>query len=345
MDWILIITLLLGFYMACNVGANDVANAMGTSVGSRALTLRQAVVLAAILEFTGALLLGGNVSNTIQREIIDSSLFHHEPTIFVLGMMGALLATGALLQLASYLTLPISTTHAIVGALVGFGISAGGMQAIYWKELGTIASSWILSPLLSGFFSFAIFSTLQRTVLFAPTPDGTLVAREQWFVPLQVISACLVAFAHGANDVSNAIGPVAAVINTLKNHSIHAEAAVPIWLLLFGGGGMVIGLSLWGWRVIETVGKKITELTPSRGFSAELGAAATILIASKFGLPISTTHALVGALLGIGMTRGMSALNFSTLRQIVTSWIVTIPLCALFSIIAFYFLKLCFLPN
>lgn len=406
-----IATLLLGFYMAWNIGANDVANAMGTSVGSKALTLKKAVFLAAILEFSGAFFVGSSVSETIQKGIIDPNVFQADPMIFVLGMMGSLLATGALLQVASYFGLPVSTTHAIVGGVIGFGALMGGMDAIHWSQLGWIASSWVLSPLLSGVISYAIFGLIQKKILMTPNPiiasqkvtpyfvflcfsvvtlsmlfqglhlnlsigqavllsgcvglSAAFISRilvqkaaapslqlagglihsieedeiEKRFIPLQILSACLVAFAHGANDVANAIGPVAAVIGVLKTHTMTSQSTVPAWLLALGGAGIVIGLATWGWRVIETIGKKITELTPSRGFSAELGAAITILLASKLGLPISTTHALIGAVLGVGIARGIKALNLQIVKEIVVSWIVTIPLCALFSIIAFYLLK------
>jgi len=459
------LTLVLGFYMAWNIGANDVANAMGTSVGSKALSLRRAVFLAAIFEFAGAFFLGANVSETIQKGIIDPTIFQSDPMIFVLGMMGSLLATGAALQLASYFGLPVSTTHAIVGAVLGFGACIGGIDAVNWRELGWIASSWILSPLLSGVLSYAIFSIIQRKILFALDPIEstqkmapffvflcfTVVALtlcshrpdlstklaiglscliglaaamasrlvvqrittpslqtaegvtpyqavslekalhhlqrvhlsnrdaaysseisnvlghlqrltdtvrkktsflystnryqgvEKIFVALQILSACLVAFAHGANDVANAIGPVAAVMSVLKNNTLSTQSAIPAWLLAIGGAGIVIGLATWGWRVIETVGKKITELTPTRGFSAEFGAAATILLASKLGLPISTTHALIGAVFGVGMARGLKALNLQMLKEILVSWIMTIPFCALLSVLAFYLLKLCFM--
>lgn len=462
-----IVALILGFYMAWNIGANDVANAMGTSVGSKALTLKKAVFVAAILEFSGAFFVGSSVSETIQKGILDPSFFQADPLVFVLGMMGSLLATGALLQVASYFGLPVSTTHAIVGAVVGFGAVIGGVDAVHWDELGWIASSWILSPLLSGAISYGIFSLIQRKILYALDPIAAsqkltpyfvflcfsvvtlsmlfhglnldlststallisggvglcaalislpLVQRisepplqladgfhpyqavslekalhhmqrvhlsnqnetykdqishilnqvqtlsdtvrkstpflqsshqyhgvEKIFISLQILSACLVAFAHGANDVANAIGPVAAVIGVLKTQSLSSQCTVPSWLLALGGAGIVIGLATWGWRVIETIGKKITELTPTRGFSAEFGAATTILLASKLGLPISTTHALIGAVLGVGMARGLKALNLQTIKEIVVSWIVTIPLCALFSIIAFYLLKFCFM--
>jgi len=410
-----IVTLLLGFYMAWNIGANDVANAMGTSVGSKALTLKKAVIIAAILEFSGAYFVGGSVSETIQKGIIDPQVFSHEPMTFVLGMMGSLLATGALLQVASYFGLPISTTHAIVGAVMGFGAVIGGVGAVHWNELGWIASSWIISPLLSGVISYTIFTIIQRKILLAPNPiyashkftpyfvflcftvitlsilfqglhlpisnslalltsgaigltaagasyflirqpkesvlqlAGNLPYAEdsqeveKIFISLQILSACLVAFAHGANDVANAIGPVAAILSVLKTQTITAHAIVPSWLLALGGVGIIIGLATWGWRVIETIGKKITDLTPTRGFAAEFGAATTILLASKLGFPISTTHALIGAVLGVGMARGLKAINLQTIKEIAVSWIVTIPLCAIFSIASFYLLKLLFL--
>ncbi len=461
------VVLILGFYMAWNIGANDVANAMGTSVGSKALSLKRAVFLAAILEFSGAFFVGSSVSETIQKGIIDPQIFQTDPLIFVLGMMGSLLATGALLQVASYFGFPVSTTHAIVGAVIGFGTVIGGFNAIHWDEFAWILSSWIFSPILSGVISYGIFTMIQRKILFALDPIAAsqkltpffiflcfaaatlsvlfhglnldlslgpaflisaavgltaalisrpLIARisdptlqpaetshpyqavslekalhhlqrvhlsnrsesyaeeishilyrmqslrdamkkqdpflqsthhyqgvEKIFISLQILSASLVAFAHGANDVANAIGPVAAVFGVIKTQALIAESTVPSWLLALGGSGIVIGLATWGWRVIETVGNKITELTPTRGFSAEFGAATTILLASKLGLPISTTHALIGAVLGVGMARGLQALNLQTLKEIVLSWIVTIPLCALFSILAFYLLKFCFL--
>lgn len=462
--------LLLGLYMAWNIGANDVANAMGTSVGSKALSLRRAVILAAILEFSGAFFVGSSVSETIQRGIIDPSIFEHHSTVFILGMLGSLLSTGVLLQLASYFGLPVSTTHAIVGAVIGFGAVIGGIDAIHWDGVGWIAASWVISPVLSGLVAHGIFRAIQRNVLYALNPvqaaqkltplfvflcfsvmslsllseriaeqfhlssplifalslsigsvaagisyflvqripepvlqasegfsmqqavgmekalhhlqrvhlanqhehQGEQISHvlaqmrklnesikksalfnasssqyqgvEKIFISLQILSACLVAFAHGANDVANAIGPVAAVLSALETQTIATQSEVPAWLLALGGGGIVIGLATWGWRVIETVGKKITELTPTRGFAAEFGAAATILLASKLGLPISTTHALVGAVLGVGMAGGIRALNLQILREIVLSWIVTIPLCAGLSIASFYLLKWIFIP-
>ncbi len=451
--------------MAWNIGANDVANAMGTSVGSRALTLKRAVIIAAFLEFSGAFFVGSHVSETIQSGIVDPHIFQAEPMIFALGMIGALFATGLWLQIASFNGLPVSTTHAIVGAVLGFGAVVGGLHAVYWMEIVQIALSWVISPVLSGILSYILFTMLQKQIFYSFNPlkrtkrlapylvffcflvitlsvlfDGlknlnldlsfplalfyaslvglffSVISRillrklpvkafeahgyesphqvialrkaqkhllrlklsskgdtndkassllrevealkrevqgkvnyddkesllapvEKIFVYLQIISASLVAFAHGANDVANAIGPVAAVINVLHTNVIPNSSVVPYWLLILGGIGIVIGLATWGWRVIETVGKRITELTPTRGFCAEFGAALTILLATKMGLPISTTHALVGAVLGVGFARGLKALNLKTLRDIALSWVITIPVCAVMSIIIFYILK------
>lgn len=462
-----VIVLLVGFYMAWNIGANDVSNAMGTSVGSGALTLRRAVILAAILEFSGAFFVGGTVSETMQGQLIDVTQFVSTPNILIFGMCGALLGTGLWLQLASYFGLPVSTTHAIIGAILGFGALTLGVTGIEWGMIGSIALSWVISPLLSGVISYAIFGILQRQILFnlnpalatkrhipiflffvffifslslifnglgridlqltfvqaalisllvgliacgigfiivrrLPTPETSqtpaaivlpqtlislekaikhlrrvrsneldathykithlleemhtlkgqlrqetsFIARtseynvvEKAFGFMQVISACFVAFAHGANDVANAIAPVASVLETIKHGVLASTAPVPSWLLAFGGVGIVIGLATWGWRVIETIGRKITELTPTRGFSAEFGAAITILIASKMGLPISTTHCLVGSVLGVGLAGGIRAINLRTLREIALSWIITIPASALMSILCYYALS------
>ncbi len=456
--------------MAWNIGANDVSNAMGTSVGSGALTMRRAVILAAILEFCGAYFVGANVSETMQKGLIDTTLFISDPTTLVLGMCGALLGTGVWIQIASYFGWPVSTTHAIVGAILGFGFLAGGSEAVQWGEVSSIAVSWILSPILSACVSYFIFYIIQRKILYmlnpteaaiklmpvlvfavftvfslsfmfnglenlnvnfsslevlgvslliglltalltfflikklpfisgvplipsratpqsvisiekaikhlervvgssqdimhdkasqilldiktlsrelkkeATVPEKTshYVVVEKLFVYLQILSACYVAFAHGANDVANAIGPVSAVLEIIKNGTIPLTASVPSWLLAFGGIGIVLGLATWGWRVIETIGKKITELTPTRGFCAEFGAATTILLASKLGFPISTTHCLVGAVLGVGAARGIRAINLSMVKDIILSWIVTIPASATVSIIIFYILKAIF---
>lgn len=337
------LALLFGFYMAWNIGANDVANAMGTSVGSKALSLLQAVILAAALEFSGAFLAGDAVSETLQKKILPPETLSLPPEMFILGMLSALLATGILLQIASYFGLPVSTTHAIVGAVTGFGALVGGMSAVSWSTVGKIALSWVLSPLFSGLAAYFLFSFAKQFVRRLAAPQGNVTVgqegTEKIFTFLQIGSASLVAFAHGANDVANAIGPVAAILATLKKGAPPLEAAVPTWLLALGGGGIVLGLATWGWRVIETVGKKITELTPMRGFAAEFGAASVIFLASRWGLPVSTTHALVGALIGVGLAQGTKALNLFVIWEIVISWIVTIPLCAGGCVAIFYVLK------
>ena len=462
------LTFIFGFYMAWNIGANDVSNAMGTSVGSKALTLKNAVILAGILEFAGAFFMGANVSSTIQQGIVDPSFFSLEPMVFAVGMSGALLATGIWINVASYLHLPVSTTHAIIGAVIGFGLLVGGTHAIYWDQLGLITLSWLIAPLISGIVGYFIFDLIQKKILFSLNPlnsaielapyltfffllafsfsifykgypklglsfgifESLLISSgigliaalislfylkkfpktaatehvispqnaydlekavkhlqktklssagpiyekssellkdlkklsfevkkelkysessfqyqnvEKIFAFLQIISACLVAFAHGSNDVANAIGPVAAVIQVVQKNVIPTSFTISPLILFLGGIGIVVGLSTWGWRVIETIGKKITELTPTRGFSAEIGSALTIIIASKLGLPISTTHALVGAVLGVGLARGFKSINLRTIKDILLSWFVTIPLCAILSIIIFYLLKMIFL--
>ena len=432
------LALIFGFYMAWNIGANDVANAMGTSVGSGALTLKRAVIVAGVLEFAGAFLVGSHVTETVRKGIVDTEIFMVDPTVYVLGMLAALLAAGVWLQIASYFGWPVSTTHSIVGAIIGFGLLVGGVQAVNWGKVFSIAASWIVSPLISGTISFFIFMLLRKKIFNAAAPvaaakkltpvlvffvfailtlvmvfkglknlhlhlslfHALLVATaigivgallsafwvsriklnqdsiklqdskdsagikpaggshtrenvdrreyehqgvEKIFIYLQILSACFVAFAHGANDVANAIGPLGAVVSVIRTGVVGMKATVPIWILALGGIGIVIGLATWGWRVIETVGKKITELTPSRGFSAEFGAAVTIVVASRLGLPISTTHTLVGAVMGVGLARGIAALNLNAIREIVLSWVITIPAGATFAIGIYYFLSLFFL--
>jgi len=419
MSFWLILILVAGFFMAWNIGANDVANAMGTSVGSGALTLRQAIFVAGILEFAGAFFFGSHVSETIQKGLIHEQIFAETPFVVVQGMLASLIAAGTWLMIASYYGWPVSTTHTIVGAVVGFGAIVGGIEAVEWRNVAFIASSWILSPLLGGILAYFIFQLLRRQLFYkkdplqaakklmpflvwifvailsvillynglrnvhlklnlastlaiciglgavaalitfclvkniasTPLPEkglspglakahGDLATVENMFSYLQVMSACLMAFAHGANDVANAIGPLSAAVNILQTGTLTASTTVPTWALGLGGVGIVIGLATWGWRVIETVGKKITELTPTRGFAAEFGAATTILLASRLGMPISTTHTLVGAVLGVGMARGLEALNLSMIRDIVASWLITIPAGAIPTIAIYTFLQL-----
>jgi inorganic phosphate transporter, PiT family len=465
---LLILAILFGFYVAWNIGANDVANAVGTSVGSGALSIKQAVLIAAIFEFSGAFFLGSNVSETLESGIVNPDLFSHNMNDYIFGMLASLLAAGIWLQIASYFGWPVSTTHSIVGAVLGFGFVLGGFDAIYWGEISSIVISWVISPLLGGALSYFIFTAIRIKILYEMNPisaakritpylvfimfgiltliilfnglsnidlhltvvevillalaTGALtsyiayflvrrikepnlpvrvhnqqvevalkkaqkhltrveaaasdkilnrvhelllevedltkevevpeekqysefVVVEKIFIYLQIIVACFMAFAHGSNDVANAIGPLAAIVNILFGDSalLHGRN-ISFWLLLLGGIGIVAGLATWGWRVIETVGKKITELTPSRGFSAGFGAATTIVLASKLGLPISTTHVLVGAVLGVGFARGIGAINLNTIRDIVISWVVTVPAGAILSVVFFYALRTIFAP-
>ena len=400
------IAALLAFYMAWAIGANDVANAMGTSVGSGALTVGGAIIVAAIFEFAGAFLAGGHVTDTVRKGMLDMSLLGREQLIY--GMMASLASAGTLLIGATRFGLPISTTHAIVGAIVGFGAVAIGIDAVNWPKVLQISLSWITSPLLAGVIAFAIFHLIRSTILnksnpvhqirkYGPAffffvffiiglvtlfkglkhinldldlmeaiagsvalgligsgigaffirrvqigetdPDHRFDQVERIFVVLQILTACAIAFAHGSNDVANAIGPLAAIVNAVENVDLTAKAPVAPWMLAIGGLGIVIGLATWGYRVMETVGKRITELTPSRGFAAQLAAASTIVLASRLGIPISTTHTLVGAVLGVGLARGITALDLRVVGNILASWIATLPIAAALSVFFYYFFK------
>lgn len=405
----LVLAAAFGLFMAWGIGANDVANAMATSIGSGALTIRQALLVAAIFEFAGAVLAGGEVTSTIRRDIVASSYVVGEPELLIYGMLAALLAAGTWLLVASRMGWPVSTTHSIVGAIVGFAVVALGIDSVEWARVGTIVASWVISPLIAGVIAYFIFNSIQWSILLRPDPlvcarryaplyifvtvtlislvtmfkglshvgfalstmecyvvalcFGAVVALiGRWFVlripvdekaerrfhyatvervfaVLMVITACSMAFAHGSNDVANAIGPVAAVVSVAQSGVVGQDAPVPIWILLLGGAGIVIGLATYGRHVIATVGERITALTPTRGFSAELAAAFTIVFASGTGMPVSTTHTLVGAVLGVGMARGISAINLNVVGRIFVSWIVTVPAGALLSIIFFYLLK------
>lgn len=403
-----------GLLMAFGIGANDVANAMGTSVGAKALTVKQAIIIAMIFEFAGAFLAGGEVTSTIRKGIIDASSMVDTPELLVFGMMASLLAAGIWLIIASYFGWPVSTTHSIVGAIVGFAAVGIGMEVVQWAKVGSIVASWVVSPVLSGTLAFVLFTSVQKLILNTKDPlanakkyvpyymflagfmislvtllkglkhvginlsfgHSLLVAVgfgilifiigkifisrmsiekeadknfhyasvEKVFGLLMIVTACGMAFAHGSNDVANAIGPLAAVVSVVENEGvIGAKSALPIWVLLLGGGGIVLGLALFGAPVMRTIGKKITELTPSRGFAAELAAATTVVIASGTGIPVSTTHTLVGAVLGVGMARGIAALNLGVLKNIAVSWVVTLPAGAILSMMFFFMLKGIFL--
>lgn len=401
---------IFGLFMAWAIGANDVANAMGTSVGSGALTFRQAVMIAAVFELAGAVLAGGEVTATIRKGIIDVSSIGSSPELLVYGMLASLLAAGIWLLVASRQGWPVSTTHSIVGAIVGFGAVGIGMDAVHWGKVGTIVASWVTSPLLAGAISFFLFRSIQKLVINTDNPaasarkyvpayifivgfiiamvtmvkglthvgvklpmsqsaiiavaigllitvigaamirrirydpdanrDFHFASMEKIFGVLMIFTAMAIAFAHGSNDVANAIGPVAAIVGVVQSAGeIAAKSATPLWILLIGGGGIVFGLMTYGHKVIATVGTGITELPPSRGFAATLGAAITIVFASGTGLPISTTHTLVGGVLGVGIARGIGALNGDVIKTIFMSWIVTLPAGAGLSILFFFIFK------
>ena len=412
-SFLLITGCVFGFFMAWGIGANDVANAMGTSVGARALTLFQAILVACIFEFAGAYLAGGEVTSTIRKDIIDPNILSGSPDLLVYGMLSSLLAAGTWLLIASYKGWPVSTTHSIVGAIVGFAAVGISMDAVVWNKVTTIISSWVVSPLMAGTISFLIFKSVQILILDTEDPFanakkfvpgymflvgfviamvtflkglkhvgldlsfqqsllfssafGVVIALlgtaflkgvdnsskqrgdvvfdgvERVFAVLMVFTACAMAFAHGSNDVANAVGPLAAVANIVQSGGeIAAKSSMPWWILLLGGSGIVAGLIMLGYRVIETVGRNITELTPSRGFAAELAAATTVVLASGTGLPISTTHTLVGAVLGVGLARGISAVNARVVGKIILSWIISLPVGAGLSILFFFIFKALF---
>lgn len=398
--------------MAWGVGANDVANAMGTSVGSRALTLTQAIIVAAIFEAAGALLAGGQVTDTLRSKIIDASLLSNHPDTLILGMLASLLAAGTWLIIATRFAWPVSTTHSIVGALIGFGSIELGVKAIYWSKVVNICLSWVITPIIAGVIAYFLFRSVQHFIFNSPHPvksarryvpfyiflvafvlvlvtllqgfshigltpsltesvllamgisvlvaliGGSVIRRihanledtpehidfsglEKIFAVLMMFTACAMAFAHGSNDVANAIGPLAAIVGIVKSGgAVLASSPIPFWVMLLGAGGIVLGLAMYGYKVIATVGTNITQLTPSRGFAAQLATASTVVISSGFGLPISTTQTLVGAILGVGIARGIGALNLSVIRNIFMSWIITLPAGAVLAILFYHLLVL-----
>lgn len=402
-----------GLLMAIGIGANDVANAMGTSVGSKALTVKQAIIIAMIFEFAGAYLAGGEVTDTIRQGVIETSLYATHPETLVFGMMSALLAAGTWLLVASFMGWPVSTTHSIIGAIIGFACVSVGTNAVDWHSIQGIVGSWLITPLIAGIFAYLIFISAQRLIFDTDNPmknakrfvpvymfitamvialvtikkglkhiglhlstgeawivsigvsliimvvgyfyiqrkyaDDSLVDSngyagvESVFSVLMVVTACAMAFAHGSNDVANAIGPLSAVVSTIESSGqIAAQSQIAWWILPLGGIGIVIGLATLGHKVMATVGTGITELTPSRGFAAQLATASTVVLASGTGLPISTTQTLVGAVLGVGFARGIAALNLGVVRNIVASWIVTLPAGALLAVIFFYIMQALF---
>jgi PiT family inorganic phosphate transporter len=322
MDLLLILTIIAGLYMAWNIGANDAANSMATSYGSRALTLKQVIIIGVVLEFCGAFFFGKRVTHTIAKGIVPIEML--DPHLIVIGALAALLSAGFWITLATYYHLPISTSHSIVGAMLGFGLAVVShgdlrLEDIHWNVMVKIVLSWIISPIFGAFLAFVIF-TIIRLLLFERYDIDVI---ENIFKYLQVGTACYVAFAHGSNDVANATGPIAAALGYHET---------PLWVLFIGGLGISIGFATWGYRVIETVGKKITELTPTRGFSAEFATATTVLIASYLGMPISTTHTLVGSVIGVGLAGGLASVNLKIIKRIIASWLLTVPVAAMLAI-------------
>lgn len=443
MSYVLYLALAFGFYMAWSIGSNDAANAMGTSVGSRAITFKEAVIIAAVFEFSGALLAGGDVTDTMRKGILDPALFNslavfpsgNGAELFALGMMAALVAAAVWIHIAAFLGWPVSTTHSIVGAITGFGVVSVGANNVAWWKLGKIVASWGFSPVLGGILAFISFWAIRRLIFDADDPvravkkwspvltfpvfivlalvtffkglsnvalveeygvglgqmlglsvvgaaaasgvvwailqrvdlkkgraarspgedefeegeeESTKFANvERVFRYLQVITACFVAFAHGSNDVANSIGPLAAIVSLFDGTAwaggpIEMNVPVPSWVLALGGLGIVIGLATYGYKVIKTIGSKITDITPSRGFAAEFGAATTIMVGTKAGIPLSTTHTVVGAVIGVGFARGMNALNLKIIWDIIKSWIYTIPFTAVLTMLLYQVFKLIF---
>ncbi|OUL17411.1 phosphate permease [Nostoc sp. T09] len=426
----LAIVALLAFYVAWNLGANDVANAMGTSVGSKAVTLKQALIIAGVLEFAGAVLFGHEVTETLATKVANPALFAATPQILVMGMVTVLLASGVWLQIATSRGLPVSSSHAVVGAIAGFSWVALGVGAIDWSSIGLITIGWILTPLISGAIAALFYSQIKRWILDQP---NQLVQLNEWLpwlsalllgifgvivlpsltqpltnflidqfglnlptydIPLftgavaavgltfyswqqldnskiqhpscaesapkvqpkiqnpterlfgrfQLLSACFVAFAHGSNDVGNAIAPLAAIVYINRTGSVPIDGiTIPIWILMLGGVGIVGGLAIWGKKVIATIGENIISLQPSSGFCAELATATTILLASRLGLPVSTSHALVGGVVGIGLVQNIKSIQFQTLKGIAAAWLITVPISAILSAAIFSIAKIFFL--
>lgn len=404
------LAIVFGIYMTWGIGANDVANAMGTSVGARAITVKQAIIIAAIFEFAGAFIAGGNVTSTIRKGIVDPTSIASQPEILVFGMLAALLAAAVWLMIASWRGWPVSTTHSIIGALVGFALVGIGTEAVHWGKIGMIVASWVVSPALGGFLAFSLMMSIRKFILNTDSPfesarkwgpvyvfllgfvislvtlfkglkhlkldlsvEMSFVAAlafalivtgigwslirkvtidpdadreyhfasvEKIFTPMMIFSACSMAFAHGSNDVANGIGPLAAVASVISSGGeIAQKSALPLWILFLGGGGIVLGLATLGYRVMKTIGTKITQLTPTRGFSAELAAAATVVLASRTGLPVSTTHILVGAVIGVGLARGVGAIDLRVIGKIIVSWVVTLPAGGILAAFFFFTLK------
>jgi PiT family inorganic phosphate transporter len=393
----------IAFYMAWSIGSNDVANSMATAVGAKAITFKQAVIIAGILNFVGAVFVGPHVAETIKGKIVSVDVI--APDVLLLGFVASLLAAAIWVTISTWKGMPISTTHSIIGALMGFGIIAGGMSSVNWGKVGSVAASWILSPIAGCILAFFVFKIIVKLIFAKEDPvesakivgpviigftaflitsslllktslskrfdisnsEGLIIATivsvivgalgifllrkikakkaedyftvEGIFRKLQIITYCYVAFSHGANDVANAIGPVAAIVPLASTGEMSPTAEIPMVLLALGGIGITFGCITWGRRVMKTVGGRITSLTNTRGFSVDFGAATTVLIASKLGLPISTSHTVVGAVIGVGLARGLEAVDLRVIRKIVVSWLLTLPIAAGTSIAIYLILR------
>ncbi len=363
----LIIAAMIGGYMAMNIGANDVANNVGPAVGSKALTLTGAIIIAIIFESAGALIAGGDVINTIKKGIIDPSLIS-DPDTFVWLMIAALLSAALWLNLATALGAPVSTTHSIVGGVLGAGIAAAGWEVANWDKMGAIAASWIISPVIGGVIAASFLIWIKRGITYqddmvkaakkllpwliaimafafstylimkglkkiwkvdfitaimigsaiaaavylfvkpiinkhAAKLDNTKSSINTLFTIPLIFAAALLSFAHGANDVANAVGPLAAIYDSVQHHGISTKADIPLWIMIIGAIGISLGLFLFGPKLIKTVGSEITELDQMRAFSVAMAAAITVIVASKLGLPVSSTHIAVGGVFGVGFLR------------------------------------------
>ena len=412
---LLVLAIIFGVFMTWGIGANDVANALGTSVGSGAITVRTAIIVAAIFEFAGAALAGGNVTSTIRKGIIDPNQIADRPEILVFGMLAALLAAGCWLALASAKGWPVSTTHSIVGAIVGFAVAGIGVDAVNWGKISQIVASWVVSPALGGGIAFMLMMSIQHLIMNADKPFkaavkwapmyiflvgfvislvtlfkglkhlkielgisesfvvaaiiGVIVALigkwavnrvtfdeaedkkshiasvERVFAPMIIFTACAMAFAHGSNDVANGVGPLAAVYGLIQSGGeVTQKLEMPIWILALGGAGIVLGLTTYGYRVMRTIGTKITSLTPTSGFCATVAAAITVVLASRTAMPVSTTHIAVGAVMGVGLARGFAALDIRVIGKIIVSWVVTLPAGGILAALFFFMLKGMFTP-
>lgn len=470
-EWMIIMGIIFGFCMSFGIGANDVANAFGTSVAAKTLTLLQAIYIAAVMEFGGAVLLGASVTSTITTGIFKAEYYEDEPEIVMLGFMCALLVAFLLLMAATFYELPVSTTHVIVGSLLGFTVAAKGFQSVKWNNVGTIVISWFASPIMTGCFSGSIFFLLKKFVFEAEHPyqrskrvypivlcftivlgvffvlkksqknkpqitggiiagasfgaaglalifyfvylqkrilknitenftedgqkivhdnveEGSLEEEEEckltgwkyyweifaqatykqdleasclgenkdtaaiWensgkydlraermFSYLQVFTASITSFAHGANDVANAISPLAGMMTIYKTGDLSSTAVVPFWVLCMGGIGIVCGFTCYGYKIIKAVGYKLTAITPSKGFTSELSTAISVLVASFIGIPVSSTQCLVGAVTGVGLASGgRSEVSFKFLARIASGWVVTFVLVALLNAAVFSFI-------